>query len=126
MTRTKMRSLLRAEVAQWASRTYRELRQLSYPVTEAHGVPGAEHFYETEVVLLEANPEYVHLSVAVDDGGVRPSCLSRQASWCTRMGASTRQTSGDGSILGRVDAAGDVVSLEVEDPETGQPLSRSP
>lgn len=68
MTRAELRAVLRAEVKRWAAMPYRELRERHYPVIEQSGTRGTDGFYETEFVLLEDTADYVHLSVAVDDG----------------------------------------------------------
>ncbi len=70
MTRAELRERLRAEVVRWEQKSFRELEALRYPVTYDTGVPNEPSFYQTEVVFLEKTPEYIHLAVAVSDGGV--------------------------------------------------------
>jgi hypothetical protein len=65
-----LRECLDREVGRWASKSYAELASLEGPVPYDNEGAG-ESFYQTEVTILERTAEYVHVSVAVDDGGWR-------------------------------------------------------
>jgi hypothetical protein len=70
VTRAELRERLRAEVSRWEQKSFLELAALTYPVTYDTGVPKDPSFYQTEVTLLEKTPDFIHLAVAVSDGGV--------------------------------------------------------
>ncbi len=70
MTRAELRERLRVEVERWEQKSFQELEVLRYPVTYDTGVPKEPSFYQTEVTFLEKTREYIHLAVAVSDGGV--------------------------------------------------------
>ncbi len=70
MKRSELRERLRAEVEQWAQKSYQELAALTYPLTYDAGVPSDASYYQTEVTLLEKTPEFIHLAVAVSDAGL--------------------------------------------------------
>jgi len=88
VTRAELEGLLRIEVDHWATMRYPELRRFRYPIIARRGTAGKEGFYQVEVVLLEDTTDYLHVSVAVDDGGA-PSHRFRQAFSHTRMDVST-------------------------------------
>lgn len=70
MTRDRLNQLLHAEVETWSALSYPALRETSFPVVTRHGSPGAAEFYQAEVNAVEITPEYVHVVVAVDGGGL--------------------------------------------------------
>ncbi len=70
MTRAELRERLRAEVERWERRSFLDLAARTYPITYDTGEPNEPSSYQTEVTFLEKTPEYIHLAVAVSDGGV--------------------------------------------------------
>jgi hypothetical protein len=70
VTRDRLKLLLHAEVERWSARPYPALREANFPVVTQRGSPGAADFYQAEVNAVEITPEYVHVAVAVDDGGL--------------------------------------------------------
>ena len=67
MTRGDLRECLRREVERWSAKRFDVL------VTELQDVVAYSceepHSYQVEVQALERVAEYIHVSVAVDDGG---------------------------------------------------------
>ena len=61
---------LDSELRIWKAKTYSELLAIKYPYTYERGITGEADSYEVEVDLLERNDQYVHLSVAVSNGGL--------------------------------------------------------
>jgi hypothetical protein len=61
---------LEKELSNWKTKTYPELLAIEYPHTYERGRAGEPDAYEVEVDLLERNDKYVHISVAVSDGGI--------------------------------------------------------
>ncbi len=68
---TKLAAKLREEMEQWGQRSYAELVAIEYPHTYSVGKPGEPDWYEVEADLLEKNEQYVQVSIAVSDGGMR-------------------------------------------------------
>ena len=63
----EMRALLDREVQRWSAKTVRELlTELAELQVYVVNADGAE--YQIEVQILENCTEYVHVSIAVDDG----------------------------------------------------------
>jgi hypothetical protein len=62
---------LAVEVARWSTKTYAELAALEYPDTYEVTRQDGGLAYQVEVSMLERRPEYIQISVAVDDGGIR-------------------------------------------------------
>jgi len=58
------------ELKVWETKTYPELLAIDYPHTYERGIPGEADSYQVEVVLLERNDKYVHVSVGVSNGGL--------------------------------------------------------
>jgi len=58
------------ELGVWEKKTYTELLAIEYPHAYERGIPGEADCYQVEVVLLERNDKYVHVSVAVSNGGL--------------------------------------------------------
>jgi hypothetical protein len=70
MNRDTLRRCLEREVDEWAAIPAAELEErlkdgCSYQRGEAAGE------YQVEAMLLECTPEYLHVSISVDDGGLR-------------------------------------------------------
>jgi hypothetical protein len=61
---------LRAELTIWDKKSYSELLAIEYPHTYERGAHGEPDWYQVEAVLLERNDDYIHVSIAVDDGGL--------------------------------------------------------
>jgi len=70
MTRADLKVKLVEQAERWGAHPYGELRIRAYPVIERFGTPGTSDFFQVEVTLLEHTDAYVHVSVAVDDGGL--------------------------------------------------------
>jgi hypothetical protein len=58
------------EVKVWEAKTYTELLAIEYPRAYERGIAGETDCYQVEVDLLERNDKYVHVSVAVSNGGL--------------------------------------------------------
>jgi hypothetical protein len=67
---TKRAAKLKAEIERWGQKSYAELVVIDYPHVYSVGKAGEPDWYEVEAVLLEKNDHYVHVSVAVSDGGL--------------------------------------------------------
>jgi hypothetical protein len=70
MPMTKLAARLRAEIDRWGHKSYAELLAIEYPHVYSAGKRDEADWYEVEVVLLEKNEQYVHVAVAVSDGGL--------------------------------------------------------
>ena len=73
---------LNEELQVWEAKTYSELLAIEFPHTYEKGIPGASDSYEVEVDLLERNDKYMHISVAVSNGGLS-SFLPKSADFLT-------------------------------------------
>ena len=71
MTKKELLAVLHRESTKWESRTYDELCAAVYPVSYNSGDSARGDYWQVEVSLLEKKPEYVHIGIAVDDGGWR-------------------------------------------------------
>jgi hypothetical protein len=78
METDELKRRLNQEVETWCRKDYTTLRnELGKVVTYARGE--GPSWYEVEVQLLEDKSEYVHIGIAVDDGGrtvYKPICHS--------------------------------------------------
>ena len=61
---------LESELKIWRRKTYPELLAIEYPFAYEKGASGESDSYQVEVDLLECNDRYVHVSVAVSNGGL--------------------------------------------------------
>ena len=61
---------LEIELRIWNAKSYQELLAIEYPYTYERGTTGEADWYEVELDLLERNDQYVHVSVAIDNGGL--------------------------------------------------------
>jgi hypothetical protein len=67
MDKENLSRYLRREVDRWSAKTYQILKvELSDVVS--YSVDKGTEFYQVEVHLLESEPAYLHVAVAVDDG----------------------------------------------------------
>ena len=66
MKKNELKKILSQEIEKYRSKSYEELIGIIDPITYSYG--SGESFYQVEVQVLEKNEEYVHVSVAVDDG----------------------------------------------------------
>lgn len=77
-SRTRLQAHLRRETDEWAAKSFETLRaELRDVVAYERG--GGDDAYQVEVQLLEDEEEYLHVGLAVDDGGWRafaPFCSS--------------------------------------------------
>jgi hypothetical protein len=80
MKTSQLREILLKEVDRWAQKSIDELRSAQYPVSYNNGKKGQD-YYQTKVIMLEDLPEYVHIGVAVDDGGIRAFILPPSTSF---------------------------------------------
>lgn len=69
MNKNDLKECLRVEVERWCAKSFDALVAELADVVACTGEGSV--FYQVEVQLLERQPEYVHVAVAVDDGGVR-------------------------------------------------------
>jgi hypothetical protein len=70
MDKDELRLRLGCEVGRWSAKSYDALKTELRDVV-AYSLGEGLEFYQVEVQLLESEPEYVHVGVAVDDGGWR-------------------------------------------------------
>jgi hypothetical protein len=61
---------VKEEAEQWGRKTYPELASIKYPHTYCVGKEGTPDAYQVEVVLLEKNDRYIHVAIAVSNGGL--------------------------------------------------------
>ena len=66
MKKEELKKALIIEKEKYANKSFEELSKIAKPVTYECG--SDENWYQVEVQLLEKNDEYVHVSIAVDDG----------------------------------------------------------
>ena len=67
------------ELKIWEAKTYPELLAIEYPHTYERGIAGESDRYQVEIDLIERNDKYVHILVAVSNGGFSsffPKCAS--------------------------------------------------
>ena len=81
--REQWRSVLQTELSRWSSMScddvLAELRN-----RDVYEVVAESNHYQIEVVLLEDTPEYLHVSIAVDDGKLPGSIHPESASFLCR------------------------------------------
>lgn len=58
------------ELKVWEAKTYAELLAITYPHVYERGIYGESDWYGVELILLERNDKYAHISVAVSNGGL--------------------------------------------------------
>lgn len=69
MRRSELLKFLEDEVAAWASKKYKELKvELATPVSYETEREGRK--YTVEVQVIEDTPDYIHVSLDVDDGSI--------------------------------------------------------
>jgi hypothetical protein len=68
MKKNELKKVLFQEMEKYKNKSYEELIGLVEPIVYSQG--SGNNFYQVEVQILEKNDEYVHVSVAVDDGGL--------------------------------------------------------
>ena len=70
--REEWRKVLQSELSRWSSMSRNDvLAELR--TRGVYEVVAESKRYQVEVELLEDTPEYLHLSIAVDDGSLPPS-----------------------------------------------------
>jgi hypothetical protein len=70
--REEWRKVLQSELSRWSSRSRNDvLAELR--TRGVYKVVAESNRYQVEVELLEDTPEYLHLSIAVDDGSLPAS-----------------------------------------------------
>ena len=67
MHRKELRALLDAEIAAWAAKSFDDLVEELRDVVAYERGDGAEA-HQFEVLLLEEEDAYLHISISVDDG----------------------------------------------------------
>ena len=72
MDKDRLSKLLDAEVRAWAAKPYDTLVAELQDVA-AYGRGEGADFHQFEVLLLENEPDYLHVSLAIDDGSLRRS-----------------------------------------------------
>ena len=70
--RERCRKVLQSELGNWASLSPDDLLN-EIRNRDVYEVVEGPNRYQIEVVLLENTPEYLHVSIAVDDGSLRVS-----------------------------------------------------
>lgn len=70
MKRSRLSAHLRSEADQWAKKPFEALVEELRDVV-AYEVGASADWYQCEVQILEHTDSYVHVGVAVDDGGWR-------------------------------------------------------
>ena len=88
--REQWRRVLQAELTRWSSMScddvLAELRD-----RDVYEVVAETNQYQVEVVLLEDHPEYLHVSIAVDDGSLPGSIRPESSSFiCRKLRAPAR------------------------------------
>lgn len=80
MKKNQLQDLLVAEIDAWSRKSFATLvRELSDVVTYERG--GGSGFHQFEVQMLEQEPDYVHVGVSIDDGGVVRSLVPLSSSF---------------------------------------------
>ena len=70
MEKNDLKTCLRRELDHWSAKSYEALASELQDVV-AYSVGEEPGCYQVEVVELERKPEYIHVSIGVDDGGWR-------------------------------------------------------
>lgn len=88
--REQWQRVLQTELSRWSSMScddvLAELRN-----RDVYEVVAETNQYQIEVVLLEDNPEYLHVSIAVDDGSLPGSIRPESSSFlCRKLRAPAR------------------------------------
>jgi hypothetical protein len=81
--REEWHKVLRAELGRWSSMSCSEILA-ELKTRDVYEVIADSRQYQVEVVLLEDTPEYLHVSVAVDDGSLPASILPESDSFISR------------------------------------------
>jgi len=66
MKKSKLQEILRREIDKYASKSYKELTEISESIVYQGNEEG--EFFQVEILLLENKMDYVHVGVSVDDG----------------------------------------------------------
>jgi hypothetical protein len=81
--REEWRRVLQAELKRWSSMSCDEvLGELR--THDVYELVADSKRYQVEVVLLEDKPEYLHVSIAIDDGGLPGSIHPESESFICR------------------------------------------
>ena len=72
MNKEQLRALLDAEIKAWSSKSYSDLVE-ELPDVVAYGRGSDAGFHQFEVLMLEHEPEYVHVSISIDDASLLKS-----------------------------------------------------
>ncbi len=72
MKKEQLRDLLDAEIEVWSSKSYTTLVE-ELPDVVAYGRGSDADFHQFEVLMLEHEPEYVHVSISIDDASLMKS-----------------------------------------------------
>jgi hypothetical protein len=81
--REECRKVLQRELSRWSSMSCKDvLAELR--ARDVYEVVAESKQYQVEVVLLENTPEYLHVSIAVDDGSLPASFFPESESLICR------------------------------------------
>jgi len=67
VNKARVQSLLDAEVEKWSEKSFVQLLEELHDVT-AYWRGENDDFHQFEVLLIEHEPDYVHVSISIDDG----------------------------------------------------------
>jgi len=81
--RERWQAVLDAEIERWSARSYEELLAKLSEV-QVYEVEFDSKHYQVEVELLENRPDYLHVSISVDDGALPASIRPAMGSFIRR------------------------------------------
>lgn len=70
MENDRMQRALESEEAIWQAKPYSELSRMSIDDVITYEKGDGKDWYEVEIEVYELNDVYVHVGIAVDDGGM--------------------------------------------------------
>jgi hypothetical protein len=81
--RERWKAVLDAEIERWSDKSYEELLSVLSEV-QVYEVEFDSRPHQVEVELLENRPDYLHVSISVDDGALPASIRPATASFIRR------------------------------------------
>ena len=81
--RERWQAVLDAEIKRWSDKSYEELLSTLSEI-QVYEVEFDSHTHQVEVELLEKRPEYLHVSISVDDGTLPASIRPATGSFIRR------------------------------------------
>jgi hypothetical protein len=81
--REEWRKILQGELIRWSSMSCNDVRA-ELRTRDVYEVVAESNHYQVEAAILEDTPEYLHISIAVDDGSLPASIHPESESFICR------------------------------------------